>query len=350
MDPGTTYDTPHVGTAVADAATPEGDTVATRAAVEIAAVFARYGLGYDETKGPVSRARRMTGLRRPPDRRRVVARLSPDEEAALLRAAAARGSHWGLLVRVLAETAVRNGELCRLDVGHVAAADRLVEVHEGKGGKARVVPVTSALAAALVAHVGGRTSGPLFLSRERGPAGDRRLSTRRVRQVVKGAARDAGIERRVYPHLLRHTTATRLLLDGMALHDVALFLGHNSVRTTERYAAASVNAMRRAFDDLRGGRPAPGAPALAHERADPPPAGPPMTGAARRRRARARRLAALTFDSVNRRGAGMPIGSRKRKLDAAIEFVRDQSCPRGKKSPSRPGTLPVRQRPEAQVL
>ena len=278
MTPETLHDTPTAGTAATGAATPEAETVATRAAVEIAAVFARYGLGYDETKGPVSRARRMTGLRRPPDRRRVVDRLSPGEERALLRAAVARGNHWGLLVRVLVETAIRNGELCRLDVGHVAASDRLVEVHKGKGGKARVVPVTRALAAALVAHVGARTSGPLFLSRERGPAGDRRLSTRRVRQVVKSAARAAGIEKRVYPHLLRHTTATRLLLDGMALHDVALFLGHDSVRTTERYAAASVNAMRRAFDDLRGGRPAPGAPALAHEIADPPPAGPPTTG------------------------------------------------------------------------
>ena len=111
-------------------------------------MFARYGLGYDETKGPVSRARRMTRLRRPPDRRRVVDRLSPGEERALLRSAAARGSHWGLLVHVLVETAVRNGKLCQLDVGHVAPADRLVEVHEGKGGKSRVVPVTSVWSAA----------------------------------------------------------------------------------------------------------------------------------------------------------------------------------------------------------
>ena len=286
MTPETTPETPGAETTAPETTAPETtapETVATRAAVEIAAVFARYGLGYDETKGPVSRARRMTGLRRPPDRRRVVDRLSPDEEAALLRAAVARGSHWGLLVRVLVETAIRNGELCRLDIGHVAAPDRLVEVHEGKGGKARVVPVTRGLAQALTDHAAGRTSGPLFQSRERGPAGDRRLSTRRVRQVVKAAARDAGIEKRVYPHLLRHTTATRLLLDGMALHDVALFLGHNSVRTTERYAAASVNAMRRAFDDLRGGRLAPGAPVPAPERgglrpAGPPPASPPTTG------------------------------------------------------------------------
>ena len=47
-------------------------------------------------------------------------------------------------------------------------------------------------------------------------------------------------------------SAARLLLDGMSLHDVALFLDHESTRTTERYAAASTDALRRSFDRIQG--------------------------------------------------------------------------------------------------
>ena len=227
-------------------------SVEDQAAQEIAAVFVRFGLDYNGTKGPVAKARQLARLRRPRDRKRTIERLTSDEAVAFLDAAWARSGRDGLMLRTLLETATRNAELVGLDVGHVDAAQRVIEVHGGKGDKDRMVPITRDLARLLSLHIGRRRGGPLFRSRQRGSGVPYQLSTRRVRQLVKETAREAAIEKAVHPHLLRHTTVTRLLLDGMALHDVALFLGHESTKTTERYAAASTDALRRSFDRVSG--------------------------------------------------------------------------------------------------
>lgn len=95
-------------------------------------------------------------------------------------------------------------------------------------------------------HVDARRTGPLFASRQAGSgAVPHTLTRQRVGQVIRGVAQAAGITQRVYPHLLRHTVATRLLALGMDITDLQRFLGHESITTT-RHA-------RR-----RPSRPAPG--------------------------------------------------------------------------------------------
>ena len=54
----------------------------------------------------------------------------------------------------------------------------------------------------------------------------------------------------VYPHLLRHTMATRLLALGMEITDVQRFLGHEDIATTRLYAETTAAVLRRRFDQL----------------------------------------------------------------------------------------------------
>ena len=76
------------------------------------------------------------------------------------------------------------------------------------------------------------------------------LTHQLIGQVVRGVASAAGITKRVYPHLLRYTVATRLLALGMDITDLQRFLGHESITTTRLYAETTAATLKRRFDQL----------------------------------------------------------------------------------------------------
>ena len=107
------------------------------------------------------------------------------------------------------------------------------------------------LAQLLRLHIGARRAGPLFTSRQKGSGPTPHVLTRqRVGQIVRTVAVAAGISKRVYPHLLRHTVATRLLALGMDITDLQRFLGHESIATTRLYAETTAATLQRRFDQL----------------------------------------------------------------------------------------------------
>jgi site-specific recombinase XerD len=61
--------------------------------------------------------------------------------------------------------------------------------------------------------------------------------------VLKGAAKAAGIQRRVHMHMLRHSFATHLLEDGYDIRYVQELLGHSNVKTTQRYTHIASHAL-----------------------------------------------------------------------------------------------------------
>jgi len=138
-----------------------------------------------------------------------------------------------------------------LRVEDVSLTERVVTIRRGKGAKRREVPIRRELAQLLRLHMGTRRAGPLFASRQRGTGSLPHVLTRqRVGQVVRGVATAAGITKRVYPHLLRHTVATRLLSRGLDITDLQRFLGHESITTTRHYAETTAATLKRKFDAL----------------------------------------------------------------------------------------------------
>ena len=107
------------------------------------------------------------------------------------------------------------------------------------------MPIPAKLLEPLAAWIGERRSGELFPS----PRGGR-LTTRAVQLLVQRTAVAAGSARRVTPHMLRHTYATRLLNTGASLREVQELLGHSSVATTEIYTWVLTDRLRGAVERL----------------------------------------------------------------------------------------------------
>ena len=107
-------------------------------------------------------------------------------------------------------------------------------------------------------HVGSTASDDraLFYSMRAGRP--HRLSTDAISVLLKNYGERArrrcpDVPPRVHPHLLRHTRAMHLYQSGMPLPYIAEFLGHASVTTTEIYASADVEMLRKALEQADSG-------------------------------------------------------------------------------------------------
>lgn len=221
-----------------------------RAASAIATILIREGIDYLQSKVVIKRARAQAGLSAPPEKRTSINRLAIEEELAFIdHAYEASGATTGLLLQTLLETGLRVSEFTRLRVEDVSLAERVIVDLRGKGSKHREVPIRRELSQMLRLHIGTRRAGPLFQSRERGKSPlPYTYSRQRIGQIVRQVAGKAGITKRVYPHLLRHTMATKLLWLGMDITDVQRFLGHENITTTRHYAETTAATLRRKFD------------------------------------------------------------------------------------------------------
>jgi integrase len=170
--------------------------------------------------------------------RRVIDVLSRSEIDALETAAPAERDR--LIIRLLADTGMRVGELCTLTAESIVTRDHRTFLKvTGKGDNDRLVPLPPPLARRLERYIRGRSrdtsSRYLFLGLRRARHADfESLTPSGVKDMIKGNAYRAGITKRVYPHLFRHSFATEALRRGMNPIQLAKILGHTSLRMIER--------------------------------------------------------------------------------------------------------------------
>lgn len=181
--------------------------------------------------------------------------LTADEIAALLAApdgSTPQGQRDRAMLELLYAGGLRVSELLALDINDVDLAQAEVRVL-GKGAKERIVligrPATAALRAyladgraQLLAAAGPRPGRPptaLFLNRFGG-----RLSVSMFTRRLSAYAVQAGIQRPITPHMLRHSFATHMLDGGADLRSVQELLGHESPGTTQIYTQVSQTHLR----------------------------------------------------------------------------------------------------------
>lgn len=141
------------------------------------------------------------------------------------------------LLELLYSSGLRASEVVNARLEYYLPQERFIRVI-GKGNKERLVPVGSKAAAAIDSYldtgrpllVHPKTGGEIFLGQH-----GRKLTTVRLWQIIQEILHRAGINKGVYPHLLRHSFATHLLSHGADLRAIQEMLGHASLATTQIY-------------------------------------------------------------------------------------------------------------------
>jgi integrase/recombinase XerD len=154
------------------------------------------------------------------------------EEVTRLIDATSNLSHRAMLM-ALYSTGLRRSELVRLQVSDIDSQRMVIHVHLGKGSKDRDVPLSPKLLETLREYWSSTKPRKYLFPGDRGP--DVPLTTKAVWHACRGAARRAGIQKRVAPHTLRHSYATHLLEAGADPRTIQLLLGHTDIKHTTVY-------------------------------------------------------------------------------------------------------------------
>lgn len=186
--------------------------------------------------------------------------LTPAEVEALLATVSTR-STTGLrnraILQVMLGAGLRVSEVANLRGVDVDLVQGEVRVNLGKGGKDRVVPVNGETVGWLQAWAEKRKAlglngkDPFFVGLREGVTGrgtreaHEGLTTRYLQLLVGRLAGGAEIAKRVSPHTLRHTYATRLLDQGLNIREVQALLGHANLQTTQVYTHVNPEELRR---------------------------------------------------------------------------------------------------------
>ncbi|CAA9461296.1 MAG: Site-specific tyrosine recombinase XerD [uncultured Rubrobacteraceae bacterium] len=180
-----------------------------------------------------------------------------EEELGRMLSAARAGSHRDyVLLAVLAGAGLREAEVVGLKIGDIreVGEEQVIVRVMGKGSKIRAVPISPDLwrlvqrhvlltGRSLTSHADARK--PLFVSREGG--GEKPLTTRAVRYLVKKYANSAGITKAISPHSIRHTVGTNMAVNEAPLLVIQQFLGHADPKTTLRYIRRAEELASKAY-------------------------------------------------------------------------------------------------------
>lgn len=210
---------------------------------------------YDETAYIIKQVRENLKLKKQ-QKKTIVQPLSVEDFGKILSTAYNLKSQRGLIVKTLFLTGVRANEFVNLKIENFDYNGKRLFIDVAKKESQRYVPVLPALADELKTFISGRTHGYIFQSQKPNKINrDFRYSPQRIWQIVNEIAEVAKVStvnKRVYPHKLRHTIATFLLGNGMPIEEIQKFLGHKDIATTQIYAKTDITKLQTDYNKIFG--------------------------------------------------------------------------------------------------
>ena len=153
-----------------------------------------------------------------------------------------------IILTLLYSSGLRISELLNLKQNDIDYKTRTMRIR-GKGDKDRIVLFDEDALALLEDYINLRDeSNSLLVYNKNGD----KLSSRYVEIMIKKYAKRAGIEKKVTPHVLRHSFATHLLKHGVDIRIIQQLLGHASLSTTQIYTSVDMETVKDIYDKARG--------------------------------------------------------------------------------------------------
>jgi len=189
---------------------------------QIARIVRRAGLNYEDWRYVARRVRQQCELK-PAKKGRKLPKVLNGHEFRRFYAIVDRADdvQHSLMLRLLFYTMVRVSELCNIQVADVDLENCKIRINDGKGSKDRYVLFGKTFATALRTHIAAHPQNRWLFQTRRAS----KFSTRRVQQIVKKYAEEAGV--RATPHTFRHQAITWLTRhSGLADAELQLITGH----------------------------------------------------------------------------------------------------------------------------
>lgn len=153
-----------------------------------------------------------------------------------------------VLLEFMYATGVRSQEVRKAKLEDIDTAQQIFHVREGKGGKERMVPLGGGLCTLMDQYVHfvrkkimTRGQNDYFF-----PGYIAELNTGQLGTIVKKYAMQAGIQKKVTPHSLRHACATHMMQNGAPIRYIQELLGHVDINTTQIYTHVTITDLKKA--------------------------------------------------------------------------------------------------------
>lgn len=198
----------------------------------------KHHLDYEQTKYVFKEVRKRLNLKCVKPKRGVKEHLSQEQMRKIIEKAYHKPGTIGLMLKILLFTGCRITEFVNIKREHLYIEENKILITHGKGNKQRYVPMFSFYKGELMTYLSTTKGIYLFETRLHD-----KYSTRRVQQILKGLAEEAGITQRVHPHMLRRTIATWLRDKDIPIEQIKDFLGHEHIQTTLIYAKGSIEKL-----------------------------------------------------------------------------------------------------------
>ncbi|MGZ7044220.1 MAG: site-specific tyrosine recombinase/integron integrase, partial [Methanobacterium sp.] len=145
---------------------------------------------------------------------------------------------------LLYSSGLRVSELVTLQTDYVDLQERTIRIR-GKGEKDRIVLFDDKTKVLIEEYIEKKPHEDKYLFVNR--LGNH-LTPRYIQMMIKTCAQKAGIKKKVTPHILRHSFATHLLMNGVDIRAIQQLLGHSNLSTTQIYTSVDMQTLKNVYD------------------------------------------------------------------------------------------------------